>query len=80
MSFVEKAEATAVVVAEEPCDIQVIEGEHVLGLIESVPGFGTRFYRTLAMQLAQRLRKETASPPPLLIERVSQARQRQRLT
>jgi hypothetical protein len=44
------------VVAVEPCEVKVIDGAHVLGLIESVPGFGTRFYRSLALQSAHRLR------------------------
>ena len=57
MSFLEQA-ATKVV-ALEPCEIRVIDGAHVLGLIESVPGFGTRFYRMLALQLAQEIRGST---------------------
>jgi CRP-like cAMP-binding protein len=54
MSFLEQASTE--VVAVEPCEVKVIDGARVLGLIESVPGFGTRFYRSLGLQLAHRLR------------------------
>jgi hypothetical protein len=54
MSFLEQASTK--VVAVEPCEVKVIDGAHVLGPIESVPGFGTRFYRSLALQSAHRLR------------------------
>jgi hypothetical protein len=59
MSFLEQA-ATKLV-ALERCEIRVIDGAHVLGLIESVPGFGTRFYRMLALQLAKEVRGATGS-------------------
>ena len=44
------------VVALDACEVRVIDGVHVQRLIESVPGFGTRFYRMLALQLAQEIR------------------------
>jgi CRP-like cAMP-binding protein len=64
MSFLEQAPSK--VVAVDECEIKVIEGARVLELIDSVPGFGTRFYRLLALQLANRLRGATGASPSLL--------------
>jgi CRP-like cAMP-binding protein len=58
MSFLEQAPSK--VVAVEQCEIKVIDGARVVELIDSVPGFGTRFYRLLALQLAHRLRAATS--------------------
>jgi CRP-like cAMP-binding protein len=64
MSFLEQAPSK--VVAVEECEVKVIEGARVLELIDSVPGFGTRFYRLLALQLAHRLRASNGFSRSLL--------------
>jgi CRP-like cAMP-binding protein len=61
MSFLEQAPSK--VVAVEECEVKVIEGARVLELVDSVPGFGMRFYRLLALQLAHRLRAANGLSP-----------------
>ena len=56
MSFLENREASADVIAQVDTTIRVIQGMYVYGLMVSVPGFATRFYQTLAVVLARRLR------------------------
>ncbi|WP_437725370.1 cyclic nucleotide-binding domain-containing protein [Sorangium sp. So ce861] len=72
MSFLESAAASASVVAREECTLDVIEGPYVHSLLASVPGLAARFYQSLAIMLAQRLRENTAMLPPLLVEDVPQ--------
>jgi hypothetical protein len=61
MSFLEQAPSK--VVAVEECEIKVIEGARVFELVDSVPGFGVRFYRLLALPLAHRLRAANSLSP-----------------
>jgi CRP-like cAMP-binding protein/SAM-dependent methyltransferase len=72
MSFLESGPASASVVAETPARVAVVEGRDVQSLIGSVPGFGTRFYQSLAVMLSGRLRDAAALLPPLLVEEVPQ--------
>jgi CRP-like cAMP-binding protein len=72
MSFLESAAASASIVAREPVELDVIEGSRVNSLLASVPGLAARFYQSLAVTLAQRLRENTAMLPPLLVEDVPQ--------
>jgi extracellular factor (EF) 3-hydroxypalmitic acid methyl ester biosynthesis protein len=72
MSFLEMASASASVVAREDVTLDVIEGPYVHSLLASVPGLAARFYQSLAVMLAQRLRENTAMLPPLLVEDVPQ--------
>lgn len=72
MSFLESVAASASVVAREECTLDVIEGHYVHSLLGSVPGLAARFYQSLAVMLAQRLRENTAMLPPLLVEDVPQ--------
>ncbi|MCC6558067.1 MAG: cyclic nucleotide-binding domain-containing protein [Polyangiaceae bacterium] len=72
MSFLESAAASASIVAQEPCELDVIEGAFVHSLLGSVPGLAARFYQSLAVTLARRLRENTAMLPPLLVEDVPQ--------
>jgi hypothetical protein len=52
--------------------VAVVDGRDVQSLIGSVPGFGTRFYQSLAVMLSGRLRDAAALLPPLLVEEVPQ--------
>lgn len=72
MSFLEGSGASASVVAEEPCEVDVVDGAVVQSLAASVPGLGTRFYQSLAVLLSERLRETAALLPPLLVEEVPQ--------
>jgi len=74
MSFVEHEGASASVYAETDAVVDVIEGHHVLALMASVPGFGTRFYQSLALTLAHRLRSTSMLIPPLMMEEIPQAK------
>lgn len=60
MSFLENRETSASVIAQTSATIHVVEGMVVYGLLVSVPGFATRFYQTLAVVLARRLRELAA--------------------
>jgi len=58
MSFLEKSTATAAVIAkEDKVEVDAIGAEDLRKLFESFPGLGTRFYRSLALVLARRLRE-----------------------
>ena len=72
MSFLEKAEASATVVAEGPVEAFIVEVECLESLVADVPGFGSRFYQSLAVLLSARLRETTAHLPPVLVEEVAQ--------
>ena len=65
MSFLEEAGASASVVADDEVEVDVIPGEHVRRLLDSLPGFAARFYHSLAVTLSERLRRtsRTALPP-----------------
>ena len=56
VSFLEQAGASASSVAVQAVEIDEIAEEHVHALLASVPGFATRFYQSLATELAHRLR------------------------
>lgn len=64
MSFVENEGASASVVADDRSEVDVIESADVHSLLESVPGFSTRFYRSLAVMLSSRLRARTVQWMP----------------
>ncbi len=74
MSFVENQGASASVFADSDVDVDVIEGHHVNALLASVPGFGTRFYQSLAVTLAHRLRATSMLIPPLMVDETPQAK------
>jgi CRP-like cAMP-binding protein len=58
MSFLEKSTATAAVIAkDERVEVDAIGAEDLRKLFESFPGLGARFYRSLALVLARRLRE-----------------------
>jgi CRP/FNR family transcriptional regulator, cyclic AMP receptor protein len=57
MAFLEDSRATATVVAKDEVEIDAIWSDDLRQLVLMFPGFGTRFYRSLAVILAQRLRQ-----------------------
>jgi extracellular factor (EF) 3-hydroxypalmitic acid methyl ester biosynthesis protein len=57
MSFLDNRGASASIVAQDSVDVHVLEEAQVTALLISVPGLATRFYQTLAVTLAYRLRE-----------------------
>ena len=57
VSFLEDQGASASVIAEEDAEIKIIDGSQLQSLLSSVPGLATRFYQSVALTLAQRLRR-----------------------
>ncbi|HEV3257776.1 MAG TPA: cyclic nucleotide-binding domain-containing protein [Gemmataceae bacterium] len=57
MSYLENQGASSSVLAAGPCTVDVIEREHVYGLLGSVPGLAGRFFQSLATLLSRRLRR-----------------------
>ena len=56
MSFLDKAGASASVVADGSVDVIHIRNEDIEKLIDGDPAFGSRFYHSLAITLSSRLR------------------------
>lgn len=65
MSFLDATPIHASIVADTPCDVDFIEGHTLHSLLATVPGLSTRFYHSLAVLLAERLREamDRALPP-----------------
>ncbi len=57
MGFLGDSKASAAVVAREEVEVDAIWADDLRQLVSMFPGFGTRFYRSLAVLLAQRLRQ-----------------------
>ena len=57
MSFLDNQGASASIVAQDSVDVYVLNEANVNALLISVPGLATRFYQTLAVTLAYRLRE-----------------------
>jgi CRP/FNR family transcriptional regulator, cyclic AMP receptor protein len=57
MAFLGDSRATAAVIAKDEVEVEVIWADNLLELVSAFPGFGSRFYRSLAVILAQRLRQ-----------------------
>lgn len=57
MAFLGDSTATAAVVAKDEVQVDAIWAVDLRQLIDAFPGFGARFYRSLAILLAQRLRQ-----------------------
>jgi CRP-like cAMP-binding protein len=72
-TFLDATPASVSVIADEDdVAVDVLDGQIVQSLLVSVPGLAPRFYQSLAVMLAQRLRETSALLPPLLIEDVPQ--------
>jgi CRP-like cAMP-binding protein len=61
MSYLEDSGATASVVAEEDVEVDMVEGAAVTSLLSSDPALAARYYRSLAVVMAHRLRNTTQS-------------------
>jgi CRP-like cAMP-binding protein len=61
IGFAEDRPASASIVAQEGCEVDVIEGDAMHELIGAEPGFAVRFYHSLAISLAQRVRAGDAA-------------------
>lgn len=61
IGFAEDKPASASIVAQEACEVDVIEGDAMHSLIAAEPGFAARFYHSLAISLAQRVRAGDAA-------------------
>ena len=57
MAFLGDSTATAAVVAKDEVEVDAIWADDLRELVAVFPGFGVRFYRALAVLLAQRLRE-----------------------
>jgi CRP/FNR family transcriptional regulator, cyclic AMP receptor protein len=64
ISFLDDMPATADVVANEPVEAYFLDGPTLQSLFELFPHLGSRFYHSLALGLAQRLRELISSDPP----------------
>lgn len=56
MGFVENVSASASIVAQEDIEVDVVDEAHLQSVLASNPGFAIRFYQSLAVSLARRLR------------------------
>jgi extracellular factor (EF) 3-hydroxypalmitic acid methyl ester biosynthesis protein len=61
MSFLDRGQASASVIVAEDVEAYVIEWSALEDLFEIFPHFGSRFYRSLAVNLSRRLRKQISS-------------------
>jgi len=59
MSFLEETGASASVLAEEDVEIDVVEHAYIQSVLTSDPGFSARFFQSLAVCMAHRLRETT---------------------
>ena len=72
-TFLDASPASVSVIADDDqVAVDVLDGQLVQSLLVSVPGLAPRFFQSLAVMLAQRLRETSALLPPLLIEDVPQ--------
>jgi CRP-like cAMP-binding protein len=60
LSFLDREGASASVIADGPVTAHVIAEDKLGALLMSVPGLATRFYHSLAVELARRLREANA--------------------
>ncbi len=61
MSFVEDFEASASVIADGDCSVDVIAGDYIRKLLDPEPEFAARFYHSVAQLLSRRLRATTVA-------------------
>jgi len=61
IGFAEDRAASASIVAQEACEVDAIEGDAMHSLIAAEPGLAARFYHSLAISLAQRVRAGDAA-------------------
>lgn len=59
VSFIDNHPASATVIALDACEVDILDKTDVHSLLASVPGLSSRFYQSLAVKLAERLRTTT---------------------
>ena len=59
VSFIDGQTASASVMAVEASEVDLLEKADIFSLLTSVPGLASRFYQSLALKLAERLRATT---------------------
>lgn len=59
VSFIDSHQASASVIAVEATEADLLERAEVFSLLASVPGLSSRFFQSLALKLAERLRATT---------------------
>lgn len=72
MSFLEQADASATVVAEEDVEVDCIDGPFLTALLASEPGFSARFYNSMAVTLSHRLRDISVNLGELNLNEIAQ--------
>jgi CRP-like cAMP-binding protein len=69
LSYLQGSAAVATVIADDDeVEVRIVGTEDIDALIAEAPELASRFYRSLALTLAERLSELTASVPPLLVE------------
>jgi CRP-like cAMP-binding protein len=68
LSYLQGSAAIATVIADDDVEVCIVGTEDIDALIAAAPALATRFYRSLALTLAERLSELTATLPPLLVE------------
>jgi len=63
MAFLENSVASATVTADEDLEVCAIEWSALFDLFELFPHLGSRFYRSLAVNLSRRLRDQLGANP-----------------
>jgi CRP-like cAMP-binding protein/SAM-dependent methyltransferase len=77
MAFLEGIGSSASVFADiDATKLLALQGNRIQSLLRSVPGLAVRFYESLAIILANRLRTTSALIPELMIEEIAQVRAR----
>jgi CRP-like cAMP-binding protein len=61
IGFAENRAASASIIALEACEVDIIEGDAMQSLIAAEPGLAARFYHSLAISLARRVRAGDAA-------------------
>ncbi|MCR9142157.1 MAG: cyclic nucleotide-binding domain-containing protein [bacterium] len=72
MSFLEQADASASVIAEDDVEADAIDGPFLTSLLASEPGFSARFYNSLAVTLSHRLRDISVNLGELNLNEIAQ--------
>ena len=72
MSFLEQADASASVIAEDDVEVDAIDGPFLTSLLASEPGFSARFYNSLAVTLSHRLRDISVNLGELNLNEIAQ--------
>lgn len=72
MSYVEKTTASATIIANEQVEVSVLPHREIDALVDFLPSFGLRLYKSLAYNLSTRLRHTSRLIPSLMAESLTQ--------